>query len=987
MNNEVLTIKLINVKNCFLHLSAQSFNSVISPSVCGLKLTTCTGEEFYFSPSHTPCSLITGKSAGISYVYANTINLKENEEVIVTPIYNIGSLQSIIVTPKSEDDNEILHSTASTVELSLLNQLRIVWPNQAFPVWVSSNISVILVVDSVTPNLKFGRLEEYSEVVVSNVVPKNDQSLANKELRQNPLPEKSDINCISILKEKILETNTLRLRCVPLKKLTTIYSKFQYHPYVVFTRKSSLPSWVHNAVLLSTKNIWKLKRSGEELNYAFVTLVLCEEDEIDAKDAAGFKPVFVSPELKNHLGLNLGQKVTLELQNTDYVVDISGILITSAVEEDEGRIVNEVLEVFSEAISSNGAILLNTKSPYPLKGRNVILTLRPLHAAWGFITSTKLKWLSINVNKFISENAVNLNSPFFDEEQVLKEVIPSYKDVFEQARISIELSLSLDFERRSKRFCDNTIYIGKSGTGKTELLNCLIHKIKGPPFYVYTKSINCCSLKGKRIEALSKYLSEVLQVCCSCEPSVLFLDDIDFLTSTAEENTEAAFHIKRISHKVVELIESYQRKHCLSVVATAKSLDSINPKIISSKGKCLFTSVIKLPDIDKNDRVEFLKQTLSLETCLENSNIDFECIASQAEGYTAVDLKKLCEKAIFETWQRKALLGDRLIVTNEDFKYALQNSKPSSLQQVNFYSGSKTSWHDVGGLTVVKKKLVEIFCWPTLYPDILLQCPVKLQNGVLIYGAPGTGKTLLAGALASESHMNFISIKGPELMSKYIGESEEGVRKLFEKAQAARPCLLFFDEFDSLAPRRGQDQTGVTDRVVNQLLTALDGVDPMSGVWVIAATSRPDLIDPAVLRPGRIGISVRCPLPDKAERMEILNVIGSKISLSKNVEMEEISELTEGFTGADIKGLFTSAQIKALDDLQNEKGFIDEDVFLENFQDSLPEIELKKEHIMVALNEIKPSLSESEKMRYETIYNQFERREPVKMKTQKVTLA
>lgn len=183
---------------------------------------------------------------------------------------------------------------------------------------------------------------------------------------------------------------------------------------------------------------------------------------------------------------------------------------------------------------------------------------------------------------------------------------------------------------------------------------------------------------------------------------------------------------------------------------------------------------------------------------------------------------------------------------------------------------------------------------------------------MLLYGAPGTGKTLLAGAVAKESGMNFISIKGPELLSKYIGASEQAVRDVFQRAQAAKPCILFFDEFDSLAPRRGHDSTGVTDRVVNQLLTQLDGVEGLQGVYVLAATSRPDLIDPALMRPGRLDKALYCPPPDQEARLEILQALTSSLALATDVDLEQIAITTESFTGADLKALLYNAQLEAI---------------------------------------------------------------------------
>jgi peroxin-1 len=212
---------------------------------------------------------------------------------------------------------------------------------------------------------------------------------------------------------------------------------------------------------------------------------------------------------------------------------------------------------------------------------------------------------------------------------------------------------------------------------------------------------------------------------------------------------------------------------------------------------------------------------------------------------------------------------------------------------------------------------LETLQYPTTYAPIFAQCPLRLRSGLLLYGYPGCGKTLLASAVAGECGLNFISVKGPEILNKYIGASEKSVRDLFDRAEAARPCVLFFDEFDSIAPKRGHDSTGVTDRVVNQLLTQMDGAEGLSGVYVLAATSRPDLIDPALLRPGRLDKSLICDLPDLDDRIDILRALGTKLKLSQEVldNLPEIASRTDGYSGADLQALVYNAHLEAIHDV------------------------------------------------------------------------
>ena len=260
-------------------------------------------------------------------------------------------------------------------------------------------------------------------------------------------------------------------------------------------------------------------------------------------------------------------------------------------------------------------------------------------------------------------------------------------------------------------------------------------------------------------------------------------------------------------------------------------------------------------------------------------------------------------------------------LTREDYSSALAGFTPASLRNVTLQS-STTKWDSIGGLLETRQILLETLQYPTTYAPIFAQCPLRLRSGLLLYGYPGCGKTLLASAVAGECGLNFISVKGPEILNKYIGASEKSVRDLFERAEAARPCVLFFDEFDSIAPKRGHDSTGVTDRVVNQLLTQMDGAEGLSGVYVLAATSRPDLIDPALLRPGRLDKSLLCDMPALEERIDILKAVTSKLRLAPSIlnlesegeNLREIAQRTEGHSGADLQAVVYNAQLEAIHD-------------------------------------------------------------------------
>ncbi|KAK4173645.1 putative PEX1 peroxisomal biogenesis factor 1 [Triangularia setosa] len=316
-----------------------------------------------------------------------------------------------------------------------------------------------------------------------------------------------------------------------------------------------------------------------------------------------------------------------------------------------------------------------------------------------------------------------------------------------------------------------------------------------------------------------------------------------------------------------------------------------------------------------------------------DADLDFLDIAGQTDGYMPGDLILLTSRARNEALSRSVTSSlssniptpnlSTIHLSRADFTSALKGFTPASLRNVTLQS-STTTFASIGGLQETRQVLLETLQYPTKYAPIFAQCPLRLRSGLLLYGYPGCGKTLLASAVAGECGLNFISVKGPEILNKYIGASEKSVRDLFARASAAKPCVLFFDEFDSIAPKRGHDSTGVTDRVVNQLLTQMDGAEGLSGVYVLAATSRPDLIDPALLRPGRLDKSLLCDFPNEEDRLDIIRALAGKVKVDEEVWGDEgiLSELgkrTEGFSGADLQALVSNAQLEAIHDVLGDR--------------------------------------------------------------------
>jgi transitional endoplasmic reticulum ATPase len=375
-----------------------------------------------------------------------------------------------------------------------------------------------------------------------------------------------------------------------------------------------------------------------------------------------------------------------------------------------------------------------------------------------------------------------------------------------------------------------------------------------------------------------------------------------------------------------------------------------------------FDREIRIGVPDRNGRKEILQIHTRRMPLAED--VDLDEIADITHGFTGADLAALCREAAMNALRRflpmidlekeviPAEILEQLKVTREDFANALRMIQPSALREV-ILEIPNVKWEDVGDLQSVKQELKEAVEWPLKYPEVFKRLGIRPPRGILLYGPPGTGKTLLAKAVATESEANFISVKGPEVLSKWVGESEKAVREIFRKARETAPCIIFFDELDAIAPRRGlHADAGVTDRIVNQLLTEMDGIQTLKGVVVIGASNRPDILDPALLRPGRFDRVIYVPPPDADGRYQIFQIHTREMPLSDDVDLSKLAAMTEGYTGADIEAVCREAAIMAMrENINIEK--------------------VSMRHFMMALEKIKPSITPEQKREYERILTEF----------------
>lgn len=527
--------------------------------------------------------------------------------------------------------------------------------------------------------------------------------------------------------------------------------------------------------------------------------------------------------------------------------------------------------------------------------------------------------------------------------------------------------------------CSSVLLTGGLGSGKSSMACQVAHQLRSSDLY-YTSYFSCRKLvtDETRISTIKDTIARIFMAASWGTrlggKALIILDDLDKLCPVETELQVGNDNGR--SRQISELMCSIVRQFCSAgssvvVLATAESKESLNKVII---GGHIFREILNLKAPGKDARRQILqalagKPSVRLraangadghsrsssggggtawmddsppdspgpfkgsDNILVDRSLDFLDLAGQTDGYMPGDLVLLVSRARSECLIRSIndstdIAEATITLRQEDFQQGLKGFTPASLRNVTLQS-SKTSFKSIGGLHETRRILLETLQYPTTYAPIFAQCPLRLRSGLLLYGYPGCGKTLLASAVAGECGLNFISVKGPEILNKYIGASEKSVRDLFERAESARPCVLFFDEFDSIAPKRGHDSTGVTDRVVNQLLTQMDGAEGLSGVYVLAATSRPDLIDPALLRPGRLDKSLICDLPDLDDRLDILQALGKTLKLkpsilaSKTNRQETLVELahrTEGYSGADLQAVLYNAHLEAVHDFLDEKG-------------------------------------------------------------------
>ena len=493
--------------------------------------------------------------------------------------------------------------------------------------------------------------------------------------------------------------------------------------------------------------------------------------------------------------------------------------------------------------------------------------------------------------------------------QVTYEDIGGLKDEIQKVREMIELPLRHPeiFEKLGIEAPKGVLLFGPPGTGKTLLAKAVANESNA-----HFISISGPEIMSKFYGESEARLREIFKEAKEKAPSIIFIDEIDSIAPKREEVTGEVE--RRVVSQLLSLMDGLEGRGKVIVIAATNRPNALNPAL-RRPGRFDREIEIKVPD--KRGRLEIMQihtRNMPLDT-----DVDQDKIAGVTHGFVGADLEYLCKEAAMKCLRRllpELNLEDeklapevlnKLVVTMTDFENAVKEVMPSAMREV-YLESPDVPWTAIGGLDDVKRELQEAVEWPLRYPDLYAKLGHTMPKGLLMYGPSGTGKTLLAKAVATESEANFISVRGPELLSKWVGESERGIREIFRRARQASPCVVFFDEIDSIVPTRGMGgDSMVTERVVSQLLTELDGIQALSGVVVLAATNRSDMIDPALLRPGRFDKIVFVPMPDKHARLKILEIHSKDKPLGPDLDLNKISELTDGFSGADTGSVANTA--------------------------------------------------------------------------------
>jgi transitional endoplasmic reticulum ATPase len=647
---------------------------------------------------------------------------------------------------------------------------------------------------------------------------------------------------------------------------------------------------------ISSKEMEKLEiSSGDliEISGKQKTVVKAMRDFIDES----INLIRINGTIRQNIGASIGDKVKIK------PIEINNAKTITLSPTQEGiRFSNDPTEYFHMKLLHK-PLTLGQKTIIDVFGTRLTYVISK--------TSPKGSVLITPETKIIVSDEVQ--SGEFTSTGVSYEDIGGLKNEIELVREMVELPMKNPevFEKLGVGAPKGVLMTGPPGTGKTLLAKAVANETDSM-FY----SIAGPEIMSKYYGESEKHIREIFEKATKHAPAIIFIDEIDSIAPKRGEGTDQTE--KRIVAQLLTLMDGLKSRGQVVVMAATNRPEDID-EALRRPGR--FDRELRINPPDEKGRKEILQihtRGMPLE-----KDVNFSELANNTIGYTGADLEVLSKeaglKAIKPYFSKLKHLQDKIPteildkikVTRENFLDALRMVEPSAMREV-LINKPNVKWEDVGGLEKAKEKLRELVELPLIRPDLYKKAGIKPSKGVLLHGPPGTGKTLLAKAVANEANANFISVKGPELISKWVGESEKHIREVFKKARQVAPAIIFFDEFDSISKLRGSSMSDSTERVVNQLLTELDGIEELEKVVILAATNRKDLIDPSLLRPGRIDAIVELGEPDEKTRKEIFKVHTREMPLEKGINLDDYVKKTKTWTGADIEAVCRNAGVIAI---------------------------------------------------------------------------
>ncbi len=573
-----------------------------------------------------------------------------------------------------------------------------------------------------------------------------------------------------------------------------------------------------------------------------------------------------------------------------------------------------------------------------------------------FVVADTLPKQAVLINEF-TEVTFNPEAAELSEEKIPEiayEDVGGLHDELTKIREMVELPLKHPeiFERLGIEPPKGVLFHGPPGTGKTLLAKAVANETNS-----HFVLINGPEIMSKYYGQSEQNLRKKFEEAEKEAPAIIFIDEIDAIASKREESHGEVE--RRVVAQLLALMDGLKSRGKVVVLAATNVPNLLDPAL-RRPGR--FDREIEIGVPSKEGRLDILK--IHTRNMPLHKNVNLKEIAAVTHGFVGADLSSLCKEAAMVVLRRvlpdfklkeeepipKEVL-EQLYITRKDFLESLKMVRPSAMREV-LVEIPTVHWADVGGMTDIKQELIEAVDWPIKRPDAFRRLGVRPPKGILLYGPPGSGKTLLAKAVATESEANFILVKGPELLSKWVGESEKAIRMVFKKARQTSPTIIFFDEIDAIAPKRGTSQDNqVTERVVNQILTEMDGLEELFNVVVIAATNRPDILDTALLRPGRFDRIILAPTPDETARLEIFRVHTKNMPI-QNVDLEDLARRSEGYVGADIESVCREAAMLAL-------------------RENIESKKIMAEHFEKALLKVSPSVTKDIEKLYEDMGQHF----------------